>query len=316
MKSTRPILRLGPDLAEDFDRAVSAFLRQAEARNLSPNTLDWYGRMLRPLVKFAEGLSPAQISRTHLQEFLLSIPFSAANKNAHLRAVRAFFGWLHREGYLLENPAAGLPMVKEFRRVLPVLSAAQAQALLRVIDTSTWTGRRDYALCVLLLDCGARISEVLGANVSDVDWAESTLLVMGKGGKQRRVPFGNLAKRALVKWLEARGEIPGQEALFVNRYGERLRREQAHKLIQGYGKKARITGVRVSPHSLRYTFACSWLRNGGDLLTLKRILGHSSWKMVEHYASQTASDLVAKHGLHSPIDRLLRRTPGTSQGTV
>ena len=169
------------------------------------------------------------------------------------------------------------------------------------------TGRRDYALCVLLVDTGLRVSEATGLNLGDVDWVESTVLVMGKGRKQRRVPFGGVAKRALVKWIEVRGEIPGQEALFITRTEDRLRRERAFCLIQHYGKKARIQGVRVSPHSLRYTFATMWLRSGGDLFTLQRILGHTSLEMVRRYAQQVVTDLQEKHRIHSPMDRLARR---------
>ena len=295
---------------EDWNLAAAWHLRFAEARGLSPHSLRHYRETLDRFLPFAEvkQLRPCDVKAQEIREFLLTLAaLSPATRNRYLRGLKAFFNSLVKEGFLPANPAAGLPMVREFRRVLPVLSPSQVQALLRAIPPSTWMGRRDYALCVLLLDCGARISEALGAGLADVDGAEGTLLVMGKGGKERRVPFGNLAKRSLAKWLAVRGEIPGQEALFVNRYGDRLGRERAHRLIAGYGKKAGIQGVRVSPHTFRYTFATMWLRNGGDLFTLQRILGHSSLEMVRRYAQQVVSDLQEKHRIYSPVDRLLRR---------
>ena len=140
MGKTHAILRVGLGVAEDFERAVWAFLRQAEARNLSPVTLDWYSRMLKPLKEFAlsRGLAPGEVSRDTLQELLLSLNSQAApTRNAHLRAIRAFFGWLHREGYLAANPTTGLSCVKEFRMVLPVLSLNQLQAFLRAMKSTT-----------------------------------------------------------------------------------------------------------------------------------------------------------------------------------
>jgi integrase/recombinase XerD len=294
---------------EDWGLAAAWHLRCAEARGLSPHSLRHYREALDRFLPFAEArqLRPCDVTAQEIREFLLGLgALSGATRNRYLRGLKAFFNALVKEGFLPANPAVGLAMVRELRRVLPVLSSSQVQALLRAIPASTWKGRRDYALCVLLLDCGARISEALGANQRDLDWAEATLLVMGKGGKERRVPFGNLARRSLAKWLAVRGEIPGQEALFVNRCGQRLGREGAQRLIAGYGQKAGIQGVRVSPHTFRYTFATMWLRNGGDLFTLQRILGHSSLEMVRRYAQQVASDLQEKHRLFSPMDRLTR----------
>jgi integrase/recombinase XerD len=308
METAHLPIRLAPQLAEDFGAAVTAYLRNAEARNLSPKTRQWYAEMLRPLVKFLEGLTPAQVTRNHIQEYLHSLTnYSAPTRNAHLRAVKAFFGWLHKEEYLPTNPTARVPLVKEFSKVLPTFSEAQVQSLLRVIKTTTLVGRRDYALCVLLLDTGLRISEALGLGLRDVDWTESTALVMGKGRKQRQVPFGNIAKRALIKWLEVRGEIPGQERIFVTQRGDSLNRHRFCERLRLYARKARIEGLRVSPHTFRYTFATMWLRSGGDLFTLQRILGHTTLEMVRRYAQQVVTDLQEKHRQHSPMDRMARR---------
>ena len=304
-----PVLWLTRGPEADFSQALAAFLRHGEAKALSAQTLEWYEGKLRPFLEFARqaSLSPSETENHHLRAFLASLSCGPATHNGYLRALRAFFGWLHREGYLPSNPAAGLEKQKEFQRLPSALSSQQVASLLRVVNTSTWTGRRDYALYVLLLDTGLRISEALGLDLEDVNWAESTLVVMGKGRKQRQVPFGRAAKRALLKWLEARGEIPGQSAVFVTRQGERMLRRHARLQLYRHMEKARVQGVKKGPHSLRHTFATEWLRGGGDVFALQKILGHSTLEMTRRYVSLLTDDLRQKHRLYSPMDRMLRR---------
>jgi len=296
------ILKLLDPIA-DFPSATASFLRACEVRNLSTRTLHFYSEYLQPWLIFAEkeGLTPRSTSPGHLQGFLLSLPayLSPATKNAHLRAVKALFGWLVGEGWLEKNPVAGMKPQKERRTVLPVFSAEALAALLAQPDRKTFCGLRDYTLMVILADTGLRISEALGLRLGDVDLREGLLTVVGKGNKMRQVPIGQKAKRVLWRWIEARGDIPGQDLVFVNRRGEAWRFRQAERAIAQYGRKAKLRGVRVSPHTFRYTFA--------TMFTLQRILGHSSLEMVRRYAQQVVSDLQEKHRIYSPVDRMMRR---------
>jgi len=306
---SQTILKLLDPLA-DLPSALASFLRAGEAKNLSGRTLEFYQESLRPFMAFAsrEGLTPRSTTRAHLQEFLLSLPahLRPASKNAHLRAVKAFFGWMVKEGWLKRNPASGVNQQKERRAVLPVFSPEGLAKLLAQPDRKSFCGLRDWTLMVILADCGLRISEALNLRIGDVDLRESLLTVLGKGNKQRQVPIGQVAKRALWRWLEARGEIPGQDLVFVNQRGEACKRRQAEKAIANYGRRAGLP-VKATPHVFRRFFATQWVKSGADLFSCQRILGHSSLEMVRRYAQQVVSDLQEKHRIYSPVDRMMRR---------
>lgn len=304
------ILKLVDPVGE-FKPVVASFLHDCEVRNLSPRTLHYYQEYLVPWLAFAEneGITPRSTTPQHVKDFLLYLPakLSPATRNSHLRAVKALFGWMTREGWIEENPAGAVKQQKERRSMFPTFSQEALAKLLAQPNRKTFCGLRDYTLMVLLADTGVRISEALGLRICDVDIREGLVTVLGKGNKMRQVPIGQTTKRVLWKWLEFRGEIPGQDRIFPNRYGEVWLSRQAEKSIAEYGNKADIKGVRVSPHTFRYTFATMWLRSGGDLFTLQRILGHTSLEMVRRYAQQVVSDLQEKHRIYSPMDRLIRK---------
>ena len=307
--TTLKLLR-SADLAQDYSAALRSFALYCESRNLSPRTVEWYEQRLGVLAAFAaqHELTPSNTARQDLRAFLGSLPptITPPTRNGYRRAVRAFFSYLVREGELPANPAADVERVKETRREPPVLSPEQLQALLRQPRRSTLLGARDYALLVLLADTGARIAEVLGIRLGQVNWEQSVITVLGKGSRERLIPFGAQARHALRRYLDRRGEADGHDLLFVTRNGRRLTRHQVHKRMAAYARAAGIQG-RCSPHILRYSFAVSWLRAGGDVITLQRVLGHSSLTMVNHYAVLASADIQAAHRRLSPVDRLAGR---------
>ncbi len=172
------------------------------------------------------------------------------------------------------------------------------------VEVEVGAGQRDHALMLLLLDSGLRISEALSLRVDDVNWNEAVLTVIGKGGKERQVPFGAKVKRELWRYASKRGQIPGQDFLFVNRTGERLAVRQLQANLRRYAEKAQVKGVRVSPHTLRHTFAKMWILNGGDPFSLQKILGHTTMDMVRRYVDLASGDVAAQHRRFSPVDRL------------
>jgi len=159
-------------------------------------------------------------------------------------------------------------------------------------------------MILVLLDCGLRVSELVGVQLQDIDWADQTIRVLGKGNKERVVPFGQGTKSALTAWLTKRASLE-TESLWCNHYGEPMRRWRVRDMLTDRGAKAGITGVRCSPHTLRHTCAVSYLRAGGDLLTLQRLLGHSSVAVTQRYLESIKSEDVANaHKAYSPVDRL------------
>lgn len=130
------------------------------------------------------------------------------------------------------------------------------------------------------------------------------LKIMGKGAKEREVPFGSTAKQALWNYLLRRGDIPGQDLLFVSQHGLRLCRRMLDRSFARLGERAGIKGVRVSPHTPRHTFATQYIRNGGDAFSLQKILGHSTLDMVKVYVGLADQDVAVLHRKFSPMDHM------------
>jgi len=310
--------------AEDFGRARDSFLFECEAKGLSPHTIVFYRRYLDCLGEFLNraGVSaPSCVTRELLRTYVEEVrqrptfggrdrsdggrPVAPRTVNCHTVTVKAFFRYLTREGYLPADAAEGLTQMRQPQKVIGAFTQQQVRALLAQPNRTTFAGLRDHAVMLLLLDTGLRLNEAVSLTLADVDWSQSVVTVRHpKGGRQRQVPLGRAAKRALWRYLDRRGEVPGQDLIFVTQTGDSLSPKTVQKAIQEYGRRAGIEGVRCSPHTFRHTFATWWLRNGGDVFTLQRILGHSSLEMVKRYLSLSTEDLQAAHRRWSPGDAL------------
>jgi len=153
-----------------------------------------------------------------------------------------------------------------------------------------------------MIDTGLRVSEVAALRLGDLR-PDGTLKVQGKGSKERIVPVGSTARTAIVRYLGQRGPGRPDDALWLGRKGEISSRGLQH-MIRRLKARVGVTG-RLSPHSLRHTFARSYLVNGGDVFTLQRILGHTTLDMVKRYVALADVDLVTRHAVASPADRLV-----------
>lgn len=157
---------------------------------------------------------------------------------------------------------------------------------------------------LLLLDTGLRISEAMNIRLKDIDRANSSVTVMGKGSKERTVHFGQTVRRALSQYLERRGDLE-TDYLFVTEYGDPMQQRMAQQQITRYGALAKIQGVRISPHTFRHTFAKNWIVNGGDVFSLQKMLGHTTMEMVRRYVNLANEDVGRAHRTYSPADRML-----------
>jgi integrase/recombinase XerD len=160
---------------------------------------------------------------------------------------------------------------------------------------------------------GCRVSECLGLALSDLDLENRVLRVMGKGRKERFVPFGERTAEWLARYLERRQKSGVTEYLFINQFGERMLRTSICQRMAAYGRRAGIEGVRVSPHTFRHTFGVSWLVGGGeykgDTLSPQRILGHTTPTMTQKYVNFANEDLRKLHQRLSPADRIVEPPP-------
>lgn len=297
------IVKVFEDARVTFDAAVEVFLSMCRAKNLSQNTVDYYRYRLKAFAGRC-GLDPCDVKPAHIRDFLIYERESNSATTAHhsLIALRAFFGALIEDGVVTENPALAVDRPKRRKTVVPTLAPEHVDALLATCGRD-FVGVRDYAVILTLLDTGLRVQELVSASLDEVSIELQQLKVVGKGDKERVVPFGSGVRAAISSYLARRGDT-GNRTLFVNQYGEPITRHGVAYMLRARGKTARITGVRMSPHTLRHTFAKTWLLNGGDALSLQKMLGHSSLDMVKNYVNLVAGEVSAIHRNVSPVDRM------------
>ena len=235
--------------------------------------------------------------------------------NCYLRSIRAFWSWLVSEEIIGANPLARLKIPKPPKKVVPTFSDLQLEQLLNGIDGSTGEGYRDQAIILTLLDTAIRVSELVSIRL-DALWLEEGLVkVMGKGGKERLVPIGKSVQRILWRYINkyrAEPATPNCDLLFLTADGRAMTKDRIDKKMSRYGEKAGIKGIRCSPHTLRHTAAVRFLRNGGDVFSLQRMLGHSCLEMTRHYCELADVDVKRAHATASPVDNLVLK-PGRSK---
>ena len=294
---------------------IAEYLAALKVAGRSPRTIEWYGDLLREFVAFVErdgdratlaDLAPAQVRRWLLA--LQSRPtrsLAPSSLAGRVRTVRAFGTWIAAEFELSANPVRGVPVPRVPDVLVPSLRDGDVLALLRALDDGSQQPERDRAVVLLLLDTGLRLSEAAGVRVRDVDLIEGRCRVMGKGGRERVVPVGRKARRAVRQWLAVRRRFAPDDPLFVGRGGRPIQPRAIQQLVGRVSRRAAIT-TRCSPHILRHTFARSFLANGGDVFSLQRILGHSpsSLQVTRRYVDLLDDDLRAIHRQASPVDRL------------
>ena len=213
---------------------------------------------------------------------------SAVAVNTYTRAINAFLHWAHDEGHTPER--VRIPRLKEPQKVLATLTASDVERLLRWKHRG-FAGHRSHAFTCLLLDTGMRADEALSLRRSDVDLDNLLLRVHGKGQKQRVVPMSLELRRVLFRWL-GKHEY---DLVFPTRDGVKQRQRNALRDFKRMGRAAGVSGVRFSFHTMRHTFAVNYIRNGGDVFRLQRILGHSTLEMTRRYVNLQTEDLQAVH---------------------
>lgn len=262
-------------------------------QNVSPKTLEWYTYSFKPFRASFEGVALAPDSvKQALKRGVASLASSTLQPtsiNDYIRALNAFLRWCHIEGHLSELIKLGY--LKEERKVIQTLSPQQVKTLLSW-KPHTFAEHRLHALVATLLDCGLRIQEALELGREQVDLENLLVKVKGKGEKHRIVPMSFELRRVLYRWLGKHKFV----LVFPTFQGREQNQRNMLRDLKDLGRRLHISGVRVSFHTFRHTFAVSYLRAGGNLFYLSRILGHSSVTTTEKYLqSLGVEDLQAVH---------------------
>jgi integrase/recombinase XerC len=285
--------------------AIDAFLRYLRVeRNASELTLKSYGEDFAALAGYlaeacgGECPPPEQISTVLLRGYvahLHSQGYSKATIARRLASLRSFFRFGGRAGWCQGNPAKPLRNPRGPRKLPHFLTTDELGRLLEAPPGSESMGLRDRAILETMYSAGLRVSEVVGINDSDMDFAADIVRVRGKGRRERLAPIGSFAVRAVRRWLGVRklpgGEKPGPTSpVFVNKFGRRLTTRSVGRLLEKHLKTAGLD-QRTSPHTLRHSFATHLLDRGADIRSVQELLGHKSLTTTQIYTHVTTSRL-------------------------
>lgn len=299
-------------LSPASQRSIDAFVDAVWLEDgLSKNTLEAYRRDLTLYARWLGaqshegGRSLDDTLEPDLAAYFLAIheASKAASANRRLTVFKRYFRWALRERFITADPTLKLQAAKQALRVPKTMSEAQVDALLAAPADDEALGQRDRAMLELMYASGLRVSELVGLKTFHLGLNEGVLRVMGKGGKERLVPFGQVARDWVVLYLaEARPAILGGQQtddLFVTGHGRGMSRVMFWKLVKKYAGLARITSP-LSPHTLRHAFATHLLNHGADLRAVQLLLGHADISTTTIYTHVARERLKALHAEHHP----------------
>jgi integrase/recombinase XerD len=291
-----------------LQRALRTYLDHLVVeRGLADNTLKSYRRDLRRYLGYLAGLGVDDVSgvtEEAVSGFLMSLregdsehqPLTAGSAARTVVAVRGFHKFAVREGLTQQDPAAAVRPPASAKRLPKALPLSDIEAILDAAGSpGTSLALRDRALLEVLYGTGARISEAVGLDLDDLDREDGTVLLRGKGGKERIVPVGSYAQEAVEAYVvRARPELAGvgrgTPALFLNARGGRLSRQSAWAVLAKAAERAGVT-AEVSPHTLRHSFATHLLDGGADVRVVQELLGHASVTTTQVYTLVTVDSL-------------------------
>ncbi len=322
--------------AGEWDRLIDQYLiRQTVERGLSRNSLEAYARDLKDFQNFCgrHHIAVKDLDRRVITAYLEDLAarmFAAASQRRRLAAVRGFVRDLIEQGVLDHDPCRSLKLRPHERALPRTLSPKDIELLLEAIDGRTLRGLRDRAMLEVAYGCGLRVSELVGLRLDQVDLAAKVLIVFGKGGKERVVPLGAAAVRAITTYLAARRKMvqaraPADRgrktdpvlrptsALFITRLGRPMTRQGFFKALKGWAASdERLSWI--TPHTLRHCFATHLLEGGADLRAVQEMLGHSDISTTQLYTHLSRAQLRKVHRTYHPRSRSsgLKPVPGHS----
>ena len=270
-------------------------------RGLSKNTIDGYSRDLKKLTFFISeneiALSPISIDEETIQQFVYAIA-KKVNPRSQARTIsglRSFFDYLIFEDYRTTNPTDLIEAPKIGRKLPDTLSEDEINELISSVDLSHPQGERNRTILETMYSCGLRVSELITLKISDLFFEEGFIRVIGKGNKQRFVPIHyNAQKYILIYVNEIRSHLKPikgfEDTLFLNRRGKGLTRQMIFTILKDLSIKINLN-KKISPHTLRHSFATHLLKNGADLRAIQQMLGHESITTTEVYVHLDTSYL-------------------------
>jgi len=263
-------------------------------KSLSKNSIEAYQRDMEKLIQFfnAKDMSPqpADVNLATLREFLrwiTELGMSTTSQARILSGIKAFYNYLLMEDLITKNPAELLESPKLKRKLPEVLDVHEIDLMVEQIDHSKPEGMRNKAIIETMFSCGLRVSELVGLKFADISYTDEFVRVMGKGNKERLVPIGSIALKAIKLYKDTvRSHITAQtghtDTVFLNGRGKGLSRVMIFYIIKDLAKRAGIH-KNISPHTMRHSFATCLVEAGADLRAVQQMLGHESITTTEIY---------------------------------
>lgn len=276
-------------------QAIERFMLYLEIeRNASSYTCSNYYLDLSQFFQLIGSLPLAKITPLEIRRFVAHMSTQGVSRRTTARklsCLRSFFRFLCREGSLQHNPAASIPTPRMEKRLPSFLDEKQVIKLLETPSNGNWLGLRDRALLETLYSTGIRVGELVGMNKEDLDEISGTIIVRGKGKKERLCPIGSMALKAIQIYTNKRPEkMWANFAIFVSQKGSRITVRQVDRLLKRYILQGALP-ANISPHSLRHSFATHLLEHGADLRSVQELLGHASLSTTQIYTHITPQRL-------------------------
>jgi len=288
----------------EFEAAIADFLQHLKLElGLADNSIRAYRNDLMELAVGTGRRNPADLRPSDIVDFfgrLVARGRKPATLARKLSSVKSFFDYLVERQKLSENPARAYRTPRMARYHPDYLSVEEIERLIMTAGEDPRYPERNRAIIELLYGCGLRISELIGLKAADIEFEAGFVRVVGKGNKQRLVPLGLYARQAVERYQESRPAAAGPTAiLLLNRSGRPFSRVGLWKVVKKLVRQAGIT-KRVTPHTLRHSFATHLLAGGADLRTVQEMLGHADISTTEIYMRVDRDYIVAEHRKHHP----------------
>jgi integrase/recombinase XerD len=300
-----------------LDQIIDGYMLHAESKRLSQNTLNYYSYAHRKLLKHIDGDTPIKdITPNDIAGAMAACDNLSKKTLANVHAAwSAMWSWAVQQGYAKSNPIDLVDRPKPEKRQIAPIPREDVQALLKSCEQTrsyTRSGKnacanyrptaaRDRAIILLLLDTGLRATELCTTTIANVEQRRRLIKVFGKGAKERTIPFSSQTGQAIWHYLATRDQETTHvdDPLFITTNGSPLDRHQLRRLL---GRLAKATDIKdIYPHRFRHTFAINFLRNGGDIYSLQRCLGHTTLDMVKNYLAIAEADVQTAHKRASPV---------------
>ena len=294
-------------VSEHIETVIRSFLDERRSRRLSKRTIEYYADILDEFAEWIEKKGKTQVDEVtpdDVRQYMIDLEKTGHNPGgiaAHYRPIRALFNfWEYETEGQFRAPTHRAKAPKVSIHPLPPIPVEQIKAMIECNH-----GRnveRDEAILRVLFDTAARRQEILDVNIADISLETGTIIIHhGKGDKSRPVFIGRKTRRALRRYFATRTGAGAESPLFIDEFGERLKARALREILR---RRAHDAGINREPgtHEFRRAAALEMLRNGMDVVTLMRQMGHSDIKVTTRYLDQTEDDLRKSHELHSPVD--------------